>query len=119
MVRVSQQPGFRGPVVLLTSSDSVSAAETFTMALLGREPHVVRGGANTQGVFSDVLGRRLPNGWTFGLPNEIHLTKDGRAFDGTGVPPDVEIPIFPAEDLASGRDSGLDKALELLDHKAD
>ena len=117
MVHVSQRPGFRGPVVLLTSADSVSAAETFTMALLGRDPHVVRVGANTQGVFSDVLGRKLPNGWTFGLPNEIYLTKDGNAFDGTGVAPDIEVPIFPTEDLANGRDSALEKALELLSHK--
>jgi len=114
MVQVSQRPGFRGPVVLLTSADSISAAETFTMALLGRLPYVTRIGANTQGVFSDVLGRKLANGWTFGLPNEIYLTKDGKAFDGPGVPPDVEVPIFPAEDLANGRDSALDKALEFL-----
>ena len=87
MVQVSQRPGFRGPVVLLTSADSISAAETFTMALLGRLPYVTRIGANTQGVFSDVLGRKLANGWTFGLPNEIYLTKDGKAFDGPGVPP--------------------------------
>ena len=119
MVRVSQRPGFRGPVVLLTSTDSVSAAETFTMALLDRSPHVTRIGANTQGVFSDVLDRRLPNGWTFGLPNEIYLTKDGKAFDGPGVPPDVEVPIFPADDLADGRDSALDKALEFLAGKAE
>jgi hypothetical protein len=117
-VRVSQRPGFRGPVVLLTSADSVSAAETFTMAVLGRSPHVVRVGANTQGVFSDLLDRGLPNGWRFGLPNEIFLTKEGRAFDGTGVPPDIEAPIFPTEDLANGRDSALDQALELLTHKA-
>jgi peptidase S41-like protein/tricorn protease-like protein len=117
IVHVSQRPGFRGPVVLLTSAHSVSAAETFTMAVLDRHPHVVRVGANTQGVFSDVLGRRLPNGWKFGLPNEIYLTKHGKAFDGTGVPPDIEVPIFPTEDLANGRDSALDRALELLAHK--
>ena len=69
-------------------------------------------------MFSDVLVRRLPNGWRFGLPNEIYLTKDGKAFDGAGVPPDVAVPIFPAEDLSSGRDSALDKALELLSPKA-
>lgn len=114
IVHVSQRPGFRGPVVLLTSSDSVSAAETFTMAILDRQPHVTRIGANTQGVFSDVLGRKLPNGWSFGLPNEIYLTKDGKAFDGAGVPPEIKVPIFPAEDLANGRDSALDKALQLL-----
>jgi len=117
-VHVSSRPGFRGPVVLLTSADSVSAAETFTMAILDRQPHVTRIGANTQGVFSDVLGRKLPNGWTFGLPNEIYLTKDGKAFDGPGVPPDIETLIFTPGDLAASRDSALDKALELLAPKA-
>jgi hypothetical protein len=114
VVRASTRPGFRGAVTLLTSADSVSAAETFTMAILDRQPHVTRIGANTQGVFSDVLGRKLPNGWSFGLPNEIYLTKDGKAFDGPGVPPDIETPIFPAEDLAIGRDSAIDKALQVL-----
>ena len=46
------------------------------------------------------------------------MTKDAKAFDGTVVPPDIDVPIFPTEDLTSGRDSGLDKALELLAHKA-
>ena len=87
------------------------------MALMGRTPHVTRIGEATQGVFSDVLGRKLPNGWSFGLPNEIYLTKDGKAFDGPGVPPDIEVPIFPDEDLASGRDTALNKALELLSSK--
>jgi hypothetical protein len=117
IVHISQRPNFRGPVVLLTSADSVSAAETFTMAILDRQPHVIRVGANTQGVFSDVLVRKLPNGWSFGLPNEIYLTKDGKAFDGAGVPPDIEVPVFPAEDLANTQDSALNKALELLTSK--
>lgn len=112
MVHTSRRPNFCGPVVLLTS-----AAETFTMALLDRQPRVIRVGANTQGVFSDVLVRKLPNGWSFGLPSEIYLTKDGKAFDGTGVPPDIEVPVFTAEDLASGQDSALNKALELLTSK--
>jgi C-terminal processing protease CtpA/Prc len=118
MVHASQRPGFRGPVVLLTSAHGLSAAETFVMALLGRDPHVTRVGANTQGVFSDELDRRLPNGWTFGLSNEIYLTKNGKTFEGTGVPPDIEAPIFPKKDLADSRDSVLDKALAVLADKA-
>ena len=113
-VTPSSRPGFRVPVVLLTGPDTISAGETFTMALIGREPHVTRIGLNTQGVFSDVLDRRLPNGWRFGLPNEAYLTKDGKAFDGSGVPPDVKTPFLSKADLAAGRDAALDKALELL-----
>ena|SRR5579859_422443 len=107
-------PGFTGGVVLLTGPDTVSAGETFTMALMGRKAHVTRIGLSTQGVFSDTLNRHLPNGWRFRLPNEIYLTNSGRAFDGSGIPPDVRIPFFTHEDLMNGRDAVLEKAIELL-----
>lgn len=116
-VRASGRPGFHGNVVLLTGNQCVSAGETFTMALLGRNPIVTRIGENTQGVFSDVLTRRLPNGWVFGLPNEIYLTEEGNAFDGSGVPPDISLPVFPREDLQNGHDSALEKALQVLSNQ--
>jgi hypothetical protein len=116
-VRGSSRPHFHGKVVLLTGSNTVSAGETFTMALMGRTPAVVRVGENTQGVFSDVLGRRLPNGFRFGLPNEIFLTQDGKAFDGPGIPPHVHVALFPKEDLEKGRDTVLEKAKEILEGK--
>ncbi len=78
MVSPSTRPGWRGPVVELTSRYSVSAAETFTQALMGRRPAIARVGEHTQGVFSDVLGRMLPNGWRMGLPNELSSRKRGR-----------------------------------------
>ena len=84
------------------------------MALMGRTPSVTRIGNHTQGVFSDVLGRALPNGWSFGLPNERFLTVDGLSFDGPGVPPDIETAVFTPADLESGVDSALETALELL-----
>jgi C-terminal processing protease CtpA/Prc len=113
MVRPTTRPTFRGPVVELTGILSVSAAETFTQALLKRMPHATRVGENTQGVFSDVLGRTLPNGWRFGLPNERFVT-DGKSYDGPGIPPDVSVPVFPRVDLDAGRDGALEKALELV-----
>lgn len=112
-VRPSSRPSFHGPVVELIGIHSVSAAETFTQALLGRLPKVTRVGENTQGVFSDVLGRRLPNGWTFGLPNERFVTA-GKAYDGSGIAPDVPVAVFPRADLEAGRDGALEKALERL-----
>jgi hypothetical protein len=113
-VRVSTRPHFRGKVVLLTGGNTVSAGETFTMALMGRTPAVIRVGENTQGVFSDVLGRKLPNGFRFGLPNEIFVTEDGKAFDGPGIPPHVPVAVFPKVDLAKGRDGALEKARDIL-----
>jgi C-terminal processing protease CtpA/Prc len=110
----SKRPSFHGDIVLLIGPDTVSAVETFTMALLGREPQVSRIGLNTQGVFSDVLNRSLPNGWRFRLPNEVYRTSDGTTFDGLGVPPDIRAPFFSREDLGDPRDAVLEKANDIL-----
>ena len=117
VVRPSSRPAFRGTVVELISPLTVSAGETFTQALMGRAPHITRIGDNTQGVFSDVLGRRLPNGWHFGLPNEVFRTPEGAAFDGAGIPPDIAIPVFADEDVAAGKDPAMAKAPEILSRK--
>ncbi|HXB57538.1 MAG TPA: S41 family peptidase [Vicinamibacteria bacterium] len=113
-VRVSGGPRFLGKVVELIGPDTVSGGETFTMALMGRKPHVIRIGENTQGVYSDVLERSLPNGWQFGLPNEMFLTEQGIHFEARGVPPDIRVPVFPQSDLASGRDGAVERAIETL-----
>jgi hypothetical protein len=113
----SSRPGFRGPVVELIGPITPSAAETFTQALMGRTPHVTRIGENTQGVFSDVLDRRLPNGWKFGLPNEVYRTAEGTAFDVQGIPPDIAVPVFADQDVASGNDPGMAKAVQILRKK--
>jgi C-terminal processing protease CtpA/Prc len=47
------------------------------------------------------------------LPNERFVT-DGKSYDGTGIPPTIRVPVFPPADLASGRDSAIEKALEVL-----
>jgi hypothetical protein len=110
IVRRTSGFGYGGPVVELTGPYSISAAETFTMSLIGRTPKVTRIGQNTQGVFSDVL----PNGWIFGLSNERFLAIDGADFEGAGIPPDIETPVFTPDDLQAGRDSALEKAMEIL-----
>jgi C-terminal processing protease CtpA/Prc len=114
LVSPSTRPGWRGPAVELISRYSVSAAETFTQALMGRRPAIARVGEHTQGVFSDVLGRVLPNGWRIGLPNELFLTEEGTSFDGPGIPPTVPVATFTKADLDAGRDPGLERAMALL-----
>jgi hypothetical protein len=110
----ASRPHFLGSVVELIGINTISAGETFTMALMGRTPHVTRIGEPTQGVFSDVLGRTLPNGWSFGLPNERFLTQDGVAFDGPGVPSDELVPVFPPADLEHERDGAIERAISAL-----
>jgi len=118
-VTTSTRPGFTGPVAQLTGRYTISAGETLTQALLGREPHITRIGENTQGVFSDVMGRTLPNGWQLGLPNELFLTEDGISFDGPGIPPDIEVPVFRGSDLDAGQDPALERAMALLSEAGD
>ncbi len=116
-VRPSPRPGFRGPVVELTGPITMSAAETFTQALMGRTPQVQRIGESTQGLFCDSLDRRLPNGWTFALPNAVYRTADGAAFDVQGIPPDIRVPVFEDADVASGKDPAMAKAIRILTGK--
>ena len=78
----------------------------------------MRVGETTQGVYSDVLGKTLPNGWTVGLGNELFLTEEGETFEGKGIPADVQVPVFTDEDLANGRDSAIEKTEEILTAKS-
>jgi C-terminal processing protease CtpA/Prc len=113
VVQPTTRPSFRGPVVELTGIQSISAAETFTQALMNRTPKVTRIGETTQGVFSDVLGRSLPNKWQFGLANERFVT-DGKSFDNTGIVPDIAVESFTPAARATGRDAAVVRAVALL-----
>ena len=107
-------PRYTGPVAVLTGGSTVSAGETFTQALMDRPGRTVRIGRPTQGVFSDVMVRLLPNGMLCALPNEEFLTRTGRTFDGSGIPPHLSEPVFTKEEFAKGRDSAFDRAVNTL-----
>jgi len=92
----SSRPRFTGPVYLMTSNVTVSAAEVFTIAMRAL-PNVTHLGQRTRGSLSDVLSKRLPNGWLVTLSNEIYLDADGKAWEGAGIPPTVSIPVFTGD----------------------
>ncbi|EST36212.1 S41 family peptidase [Streptomyces roseochromogenus] len=79
-----------------------------------RPGRTVRIGQPTQGVFSDVMDRYLPDGLVFGLPDEEYLTRTEGTFDGTGIPPQLIEPVFTKEEFAKMRDSAFDRAVNLL-----
>lgn len=81
IVRPARGAGYTGPIAMLTSDLTISAGKTFTQAMMNRTPAPVRIGTATQGVFSDVLNRVLPDGILFGLPNGEFVTRDGHTFD--------------------------------------
>lgn len=79
---------YKKPVYLLISPESASATEIMTLTSL-EIPSVTRVGSETEGVFSDIFDRVMPNGMEFGLSNEVYLSMDGVNYEGKGIPADV------------------------------
>ncbi|MEM9257801.1 MAG: S41 family peptidase [Pseudomonadota bacterium] len=100
---------YLGPIVLLTSNETASAAEVFTL-IMRELPNVTLLGESTQGGLSDQLDKKLTNGWGASVGNEFYLSVQDEWFEGTGIPVDVQVPQFER----SARDAGVDSALETL-----
>lgn len=91
---------------MLAGSGTVSAAETLrsgdeqlsTVTIVG-EP--------TAGVLSDSTPKFLPSGIYFSLSNEEYKSPSDVVYESTGVPPDVEVPLFPLSDREVGEDSAI------------
>lgn len=104
--------GFDGNLVLLTSSITGSAAETFTLAIRAL-PHAILIGEKTAGVLSRTE-RILPNSWVVSLTVGQVRTPGGEYFEGIGIPPDIEVPVFTDSDYANLRDGALEMAESIL-----
>ncbi len=104
---------FTGPVVVLTSDLTVSAAEVLTVSLraLGNVTHA---GERTRGAFSTVLTKFLPNGWELSLSNEVFADHEGTVWEGLGVEPEVPIAVFDPEEPTAGHVAAVRSAAELL-----
>lgn len=81
---------YKGKLIVLTSHRTASAAEIFTLGTLAY-PEIERFGSSTNGVFSEILWKNLPNGWEFSLSNEVYSDPSGNVYEITGVPVNNEI----------------------------
>jgi hypothetical protein len=99
-------------VAVMTHRFSISAAETFTLAMREYD-HVTIVGDTTSGAFSDMTSRELPNGWVYSISIGDWRSADGTSYEGIGVPPDVLVQN-DSTDIANGRDEALEKAIALL-----
>lgn len=93
------QPLFRGPVVVLTSARSISAAEIAADALksIGRAKVI---GDKTPGVVLSSKVFDIPGGFHLRVPiADYYSVKNGR-LEGTGVTPDVSVTADQALDVA-------------------
>lgn len=92
---------YTGPIYVLTSDATVSAGETLTLSLRAL-PNVTHAGEATRGAFSDVLTKYLPNGWEVTLSNEVYTDSDGMVWEGKGVKPQIDIPVFDPKNPLTG-----------------
>jgi hypothetical protein len=100
------------PTVLLTSGATISAGDHCALYL--REfPYVRIVGENTNGIFSPMLGMKLPNGWEISLSNGQTVSSKRISYEGSGVPVDLEV-LHHRTDMEQGIDAGLVGALNYL-----
>ena len=59
----------------------------------------------------------LGHGYLLGLATAQHLTWKGKLIEGSGIVPDVQVPLDP-EALQQGRDTQLEKARTILNEEA-
>lgn len=86
---LKSENAYKKPVYILTSKESASATEIMILSSLSLN-NFTRIGGTSEGVFSDIFDRVLPNGWEFGLSNEVYLDTKGSNYEGKGISPDID-----------------------------
>jgi carboxyl-terminal processing protease len=104
---------FTGPVYYLQSDYTVSAVEIFSLAMMAL-PNVTRVGTPTYGILSDSLEKKLPNGWSIGLSNEVYVAVDGNLYEGRGIPPNIEVKAQTTGNFHERMRLDIDTALALI-----
>lgn len=118
MIKPRERPRFTGPVYLLTSNVTLSAAEVLVLAMRAL-PNVTHIGETTRGSLSDELWKQLPNGWTLSLSNEAYLDHRGRLWEGKGIPPAIELEVFSETDILKGHVDAIRKVVDLARSKGE
>jgi carboxyl-terminal processing protease len=95
------------PVILLTTSLSISATETFTFAMREND-NVTHMGETTAGAFSDVIAYQLPNEWLCTIGVGDYRGSDGKSYEGIGIAPHIY-----NKNLKADVSAGIDKTLEM------
>jgi carboxyl-terminal processing protease len=103
---------FAGPVAILVDGSSASTSEIFAGGLkdLGRARIF---GTRTAAAALPSVIERLPNGDGFQYAMANYISEGGKALEGVGVSPDVEVKLT-REALLAGHDPVVDAALDWI-----
>lgn len=105
-------PRFTGPVAVLTSARTYSAAEDFVAAFRGMQRGWVVG-ETTGGSTGNPVAFQLPGGGWARVCSKHDVAPDGTEFVGVGLRPDIAVPATLA-DLRTGHDAALAAAVAAL-----
>ena len=100
------------PVVVLTHRFTISARETFCLAMKVL-PQVTFIGDTTSGAFSYQINRELLNGWGYSVSIGQWLDARGASYEGLGIPPDILVQN-KKQDVLNGKDQALETSIKFL-----
>jgi C-terminal processing protease CtpA/Prc len=108
---------YSGPVVVVTSPRTFSAAEDFAVAFDVMDRGLIVG-ESTGGSTGQPIFFRLPGGGSARICAKRDRYPDGSEFIGVGVVPDIEV-APTVEDVRQKRDTVLERALEVVRTRRD
>ena len=103
---------YTGPTICLTNDASFSGADVFAM-LMADLPQVTLVGEPSNGIFSNMLEKKLSNGWKYSLSHQRYYSADMICYEGKGIPVDIKVKNLWS-DVEKGVDQVLLKGLEQL-----
>lgn len=111
----AEQYNFTKPVYLITTDISRSAAESFAMQMKAL-PNVKIAGTPTLGIISDMLGKSIGE-YYLTLSNEKYVSTTNEVFEARGVTVDIEMEVFPENNMFNGHKDAVRKVVELIENR--
>lgn len=111
-LRVGSNDSYKGKVAILINENSFSSAEIFASAFQEANRGKIIGQKSAGEVLAAV-SKGLSNGLRLHIAVRDYKTAKGARLEGTGVTPDIEVPLT-VEDFRQNRDITLERALEFL-----
>ncbi|WP_436515501.1 S41 family peptidase [Ekhidna sp. To15] len=100
---------FLGKVILLTNDQTFSAADVLALMMASVQNATIIG-EPSNGSYSDLYGKKLPNGWRVTLSNQRYYSTDMKNYEGKGTSVDIEVQTT-LQDINSKSDSVLEAAI--------
>jgi len=117
MIEPGTSKAYKGKIILLTNDRTVSAADVLAL-MCSTHPRAIIIGERSNGSYSDLYHKKLPNGWKVTLSNQRYLSSDQKNYEGVGTPVNI-LTKNTREGIDQKRDDVLISAMEHLSTKTE